>query len=166
MFELVNDQIIIKLKCFFCNDIQIINGKILPVDETPEYVKEVKSIFKSDLFKSSATWYQNQDIIEKSDFDTLIEFRNTRNKIAHEIMNMLFDSNEKFNIELLQQVYLIYRKICIWWFKEVETTINSDFDHIDRNIYDFENGIEVQLFPIKRILALIIKISEKTSTEP
>jgi hypothetical protein len=48
----------------------------------------------------------------------------------------------------------------------VETTINSDFDHIDRNIYDFENGIEVQLFPIKRILALIIKISEKTSTEP
>jgi hypothetical protein len=160
MFELINDQIINKLKCFFSDDIQLIGSKLVAKDETPIYVKEVKSLYKSDLFKSSAKWYLNQEIIERSEYDILIEFRNNRNKIAHEIMDMLFDSNERFDKEFPQQVYLIYKKICVWWFKEVETTINPAFEHINRKTFDFEKGIEVQLFPIERIVTLIMKTNE------
>ncbi|MBX7205083.1 MAG: hypothetical protein K1X81_06630 [Bacteroidia bacterium] len=158
LFELINYQVVNALKYFFSNDIRLINGKLVTCDETQEYIDNVKRHFKKDLYKSSAYWYMTNDIIEKDDFDLLVKFRDDRNDAAHEIINILFDSNFSIVHADFKKVVDIYKKICLWWIREVESTTNPAFDNINRDTFDFEKAIEPQLFPANRLLDLLKNI--------
>ncbi len=160
MFELINYQVINKPKFFFSNDIRLINGKIISCDETKEYISNVKCHFKKDLYKSSAHWYFLSNIINEEEFSLLIKFRDDRNKTAHEMIDLLFDSKFSIIVDEFFKIADIYKKICLWWVKEVESTTNPIFENINRDIFDFEAVIEPQLFPIKRLLDLLIKIAK------
>jgi len=158
MFELINYQVINKPKNFFSDVKKLINGKIISCDETPEYINNVKCHFKKDLYKSSAHWYLINNIINETDFKLLIKFRDDRNNAAHEIINILFDSKFSIVVDEFFKIANIYNKICLWWIKDVESTINPIFENIDRDNFDFEAVIEPQLFPVKRLLELLTKI--------
>lgn len=157
MFELVSYKVINEPKNFFSNDIKLINGKLIACDETKEYIDNVKNYFPRDLYKSSAYWYKENKIIDSLEFDLLIKFRAERNDAAHEIINILFDSDYSFSKDNFIAVAEIYKKICLWWLKEVESTINTAFESIDRDTFDYESAIEPQLFPVKRLLDLMFK---------
>jgi len=154
MFEIINYQIINRPKEFFSSDIRIIKGKLI-ANETKNYIVEVKELFKKDLFKASCIWYVNQKAITEEDLDILIRFRNKRNEAAHEIMDILLDSSFSMDSKDFLEIERIHKTICLWWIKEFESYVNPAFDDVDRETFDFEEAIEVQLFPIKRILKII-----------
>lgn len=154
-FELVNYQVINAPRNFFSNDVRIINGKLVTCDETQDYIENVKKHFKKDLYKSSAYWYKTNDIINQEEFELLVKFRNKRNDAAHEIINILLDSDFSFEKQDFIHIAEIYKKICLWWIREVESTTNPAFDNIDLKSFDFETAIEPKLFPIKRLLEIL-----------
>lgn len=158
LFELINYQVVNAPKNFFSKDIRLINGKLVACDETPEYKDNVKRHFKKDLYRSSAYWYLINNVIDKDDFDLLIKFRNDRNDAAHEIINILFDSKFSITQADFKAVVDIYKKICLWWIREVESTTNPAFDNINLDTFDFEMAIEPQLFPARRLLDLLEKV--------
>lgn len=158
MFELVNYQVLNTPKNFFSSDVRLINGKLVACDESPDYIENVKKHFKKDLFKSSAYWYQINNIIDEDDFNLLVSFRDNRNNAAHEIINILFDSSFSVQHDEFEKVSNIHKKICMWWIKEVESTTNPAFDNINLETFDFESAIETQLFPVKRLVDLFNKL--------
>lgn len=158
LFEIINYQVLNAPRNFFNKDIRLIESKLVTCDETVEYIENVKKHFKKDLYKSSAHWYKINDIISQEDFDLLIRLRDNRNHAAHEIINILFDSNFSFNEIDFRKAVGIYKKMCLWWIIEVESTINPIFDSIDRESFDYESAIEPQLFPAQRLMDLLNKI--------
>ncbi len=164
LFELINYQVVNALKFFFSEKVKLINGKLVSDDETQEYIENVKRLFKKDLYKSSAYWYMTNNIIEKDDFDLLLKFRDARNDAAHEMINILFNSNFSIVQADFRNVVDIYKKICLWWIQEVESTTNPAFDNINRKTFDFVKAIEPQLFPANRLLDLLINVVNREST--
>lgn len=126
LFENFKNTIITNLKNFLC-DFSIKDGKVLYV-ESPEYKKLTNKRYnkKKNLFLNSLAWFKETNVITKQEFDKIIEIRNDRNKIGHELFELLLCNVDEKMIKNFIELIRIFKKIDNWWINNIEIPIAGD----------------------------------------
>ncbi|WP_029590102.1 hypothetical protein [Franconibacter helveticus] len=117
-FELLKNVIIDKTQFFFTG----------PFDDescNADYEKKVLSKSKSKLY-ASLLWLQAMEAIDANDIELFNELKGTRNKIAHEMYELLLTRDvENINIKLSDMLKLL-NKIELWWFENLDMAIDPE----------------------------------------
>lgn len=94
-----------------------------------EYEKEICNIWvgkdtcgKKDLLKASMLWLRNQKAITKDDYVSFLKFRKLRNSYVHEMASYIVEpaSISLTNYENLRKLLSLYKKIELWFVKNIE----------------------------------------------
>jgi hypothetical protein len=99
------------------------NGGVVSED----YRNKVLSLDKSPL-RASLLWLKEMSAIGDAEIELVDEIRKHRNDLAHDLPKFLTSADAEININLLGAIYELVTKIDRWWIKEVEISVNSDFD--------------------------------------
>ena len=93
----------------------------------PEYAKDVTPRNRSPLY-ASLDWLIEHDAITDADVTSFNETKEYRNRLAHELLQMISD-NELSDLEIrFHGLISLLRKIEVWWVVNVEIPCNPDFD--------------------------------------
>ncbi len=119
------------------------------------YNKDVKCLYKKDIVIASALWLMNQSAISEDEVNIIKALKKHRNDIAHELPKYLTDSSFNLHFSLFEKMEMLHKKICLWWFKEIEVSINPSFDLINLNNLDYEEIISTVILPMTRIIYIV-----------
>ena len=121
-FESFKDYVIEEVKFFFNKGFE--NGQYI---FDPRYESSVKSKNKSQLL-ASLLWLKEMEAIDDSDIETFDILRTYRNKLSHELLNLLFEGLPTELPEKFIQLIKLRVKIEKWWVLNIEIPTNMDFD--------------------------------------
>jgi len=100
-----------------------------------DYQIKVLDLDKSPM-KASALWFKSLDALTQEDVDLLDHLRAYRNKIAHNLINVIFSAEESFRNDLFEAMLLLIKKIDIYWIRNVE--MDSDPELAVKDVSDAE----------------------------
>lgn len=109
-----------------------------------DYTLKVKSLDKS-IFRASLLWLKNMNAINENDLITLEELRIYRNKLSHELWELLFEDLSQELPEKFMQLISIRIKIEKWWILNIEIPTNPDYD-LQTEITEDEITTSSQMF--------------------
>lgn len=121
-YELLHSTIVQGVKDFYCT--------LDTPREIKQYNEKMKSLHK-DRMVASCLWLQNRGAITPEEVAVLAKIREHRNLIAHELPAVLIDHEMEIDSNLFSQMVLLQRKIDLWWFAEVEMSINPDLEGVE-----------------------------------
>jgi len=124
-FESFKDYVIDEVKFFFHNGFK--DGQDI---FDPKYETHVKSKDKN-ITKASLFWFLEMDAIAENDIDLYDDLRQYRNKLSHELMNLLFEGLPEELPLKFSQLLQLRIKIEKWWMLNIEIPTNPDFDNMD-----------------------------------
>ena len=135
IFERFKDYIVDHVDEFFSHEFQIKDGsvKYTRSEEFKKLVKEkgsgVPGQHANKEFRAALYWFYDLGAITKHEFDEIERVYALRNEIGHELFRIIADDC-KNPIKLGDVIitYAVYLKTVRWWVKEVEATIDPDFD--------------------------------------
>lgn len=116
---------------FFVNSFLDANGK-LKYSESEEYQEEIGSKGK-DLLRSSLRWFVSLHAITDDEVEKVLKIRKRRNEFVHEMNKILFEGISEADCQLFVSLLALYRKIDVWWIKNVvidTTPLLEDLDEI------------------------------------
>lgn len=87
-----------------------------------------------------ALWFKEQKALNETDFNNVVRIWQYRNKLAHELIGFLVDSDFEVDLQYLYELRDIVGKIDVWWVKEIEIPINPDFDHKEVKDSEISSG--------------------------
>lgn len=150
-FEIMKDSLIIQPYSFFglveydkyFNLVKNRNEKMV----SEKFLKELKQIQKNlprkeqgDELKVIMLWFKKNKVLTDEDIKTIIKIRVFRNKITHELLNFLADSDYKVDIKYLFEIKEIVEKVDVWWIMEFTIPTDPQFDNIEIDDRDIESG--------------------------
>lgn len=138
-FEILKDSIINRIRDFFIDGIDD-NGYIY----NDQYNKEILSLHKNQL-SASLIWLLNMKAIDEKDILVFDQMKFYRNKLAHEMLDFISNTQEEDLIELFHQMINLLSKIERWWIINVEIPTNSDYDSQEISEDDIIPGINITL---------------------
>ncbi|MCB8999344.1 MAG: hypothetical protein H6540_04650 [Bacteroidales bacterium] len=153
-FESFKDYVIREVKSFFTNGFA--NGEYL-LD--PKYTSHVLSKDKSQL-KASLLWFMDMGAIDEEDLNIYNDIREYRNKLSHELMELLFEGLPEELPKKFNQLINLSIKIEKWWILNIEIPTNPDFDNIE-NIN--EEGIMTSSQMLYRLIMDMLSGDEKAA---
>ncbi len=121
-FESLKEYIIQEVKYFYHQG--LIFGK---ERFDSKYKKDVLSLNKSKLY-ASLEWLVNLEAISSKDILLFEDLKKYRNKLAHEMMTLLFEDSLKKYHEKLRNLMEFYIKIEHWFISNIELPTDSDVD--------------------------------------
>jgi len=155
-FESFKDYVVEEVKFFY--NTGFMDGQYT-FDQ--KYEAEVKSKDKS-IVKATLLWLvDDMEAIDNADIQIFESLREYRNKLSHELMNLLFEGlSEELPTKLFQLIDLRI-KIEKWWVLNIEIPTNPDFD---ANTEITEENITTSSQMFNRLLLDMLLGDEKTST--
>ncbi len=129
-YELLKNSIIEKPKGFFT-----MGG----LGTNDEYKTEILSKHANVLI-ASCRWLQENGALTEDEIAEVLQFREYRNYIAHELPNVLLEPTLQVNEEKLLRLFQLLSKIDRWWITEVEIPTNPDFDGQDVRPSEVRSG--------------------------
>ena len=138
-YELLKFSIIERIESFFATDYNKDGKPIL----CSQYKKEVLKLHKYKLTASSL-WLEEMEVITEDDVRKIDEIRKHRNKIAHELPNVLVEGFEP-HIDYFLNIRRLLEKIEIWWIQNYEIPSNSDYDGIEVRDEEIRPGLVIIL---------------------
>lgn len=137
-YESFIDYIVEEVKFFF--NIGFSDGKYI---FSKSYNSDVLSKDKS-LAKATLLWLKEMGAIEDEDIVTFNKLRKYRNKLAHELMSLLFEGLPKELPEKFIDLIKLRTKIEKWWILNIEIPTNPDFNaHSDISEKDIVTSSQV-----------------------
>jgi hypothetical protein len=91
-------------------------------------------------FIASCRWFQDEGAITEQDIAELLEFREVRNRIVHELPNVLLEPQLQVDASKLAKLYTLLCKIDQWWITHFEIPCNEDFDGEDVDELEIQSG--------------------------
>lgn len=116
-FELLKDVVIGKLERFYLS----FGDK----DEHLEYKKQVLDRNKSRLY-ASLSWLTENEVLEQSDTEAFERLKNIRNKLSHEMFDLLPEADLLNVTDEINTIISLTRKIELWWFYNLDMAIDPD----------------------------------------
>lgn len=116
-FELLKDVVIGKLERFYLS--------FGNEDEFAEYKKKVLDRNKSRLY-ASISWLTENNALEQSDIEAFERLKNIRNKLSHEMFNLIPEADLLNVTDEINTIISLTRKIELWWFYNLDMTIDPD----------------------------------------
>lgn len=92
-----------------------------------EYDNNVKTLDKSPL-KATLLWLKDLEAIDEKDIDIYDELRQYRNKLSHELINLLFEGLPKELPHKYAQLIALRIRIEKWWIINIDIPTNPDYD--------------------------------------
>jgi hypothetical protein len=129
-YELLKNSIIDKPRGFFTT------GEIKP---DHEYKMQVLAKHANPLI-ASCRWLQENNAITEADVRDVLQFREHRNYIAHELPNILLNPKVQVDEAKLVRLFQLLCKIDRWWITEVEISTNPEFDGQTINPQEVQSG--------------------------
>ncbi|MFZ0594996.1 MAG: hypothetical protein WAM39_31335 [Bryobacteraceae bacterium] len=117
-YELLKDSIIERPKAFFT-----LGGS----ESDDHYRAEVLSRHQNRLI-ASCLWFQENGAMSEEEARDVLEFREHRNYIAHQLPDVLLNPVIQVDKEKLDRLFRLLCKIDRWWISEFEIPTNPDFD--------------------------------------
>ena len=102
---------------------------------SPDYRRKVLVLDpkgKNDIFRASVAWLRSMNAIDETDVSSIRELTEERNRLAHEIRNVIGGSYNHDFSNLYPKLVTLVAKIDRWWVVNVE--IATDPDLMDRDI--------------------------------
>lgn len=130
-FEILKDAVVDRIRDFYTNGCDQ-NGPII----SPDYQENVASRNKSILY-ASLDWLIEYDVIDGRDLEMFERLKNTRNRLAHELFNIVTGQTESDHEVQFGTLVELLRKIEVWWVVNVEIPTNPEYDGQEIN----EEGI-------------------------
>lgn len=153
-YESFQDYIIEQVKFFYCSGFDQ-KGYIFSKD----YENKVLSKDKNELY-ASLLWLKDFETINDEDIETFHRIRKYRNKLAHEMMDILF---ERIVVDLpknYSDLRNLRTKIEKWWIVNIEMSTNPDLEVPEG--FDVDNIITSSQM-IDKIIMDILTGDEKTA---
>lgn len=123
-FETLKDFIVDKARDFYC-DPSIENGEMVQL-ETKKYKNEVRKLDKY-IDNASLKWFQKMEAVTNEDYNIYQKLRTKRNEITHEYLRVLTDGFLIKDLELLNSMLSLYKKLDKWWIINYEIPIAGDY---------------------------------------
>ena len=117
-YETLKNSIIEKPKGFFST------GGTGPDDV---YKTEILSRHANPLI-ASCRWFEENGAISGENVTKVLDLREHRNHIAHELANVLLDPQVQVDEERLLQLFQLLCKIDRWWITQFSIPTNPEFD--------------------------------------
>jgi hypothetical protein len=152
-YEILKQSIVERIRNFYSTGF---DSSGVMIDS--KYEAEVLSKNRSPVYASLA-WLKESEAIDDADVAAFDAIRQTRNKIAHEITQMLTEGLPDDCLSRFQEMVNLLAKIEKWWIVNVEISTNPDFDGKEID----ENGIMAGPVIIIRLLLDIALGSEQDS---
>ncbi len=144
-YETLRTSVIDRICNFFTYEFDE-NGGVVSED----YKNKVLSLDKSPL-RASLLWLKEMSAIGDAEIELVDEIRKHRNDLAHDLPKFLTTADAEININLLGAIYELVTKIDRWWIKEVEISVNSDFDGQEVADADIQSGTMIFIQMMLRI---------------
>lgn len=138
-YESFKGYVMEEVKFFFNNGFD--NGKYIFSDS---YNSDVLSKDKSAV-KATLLWLKEHGAIEDRDIEIFDELRKYRNKLAHELMGLLFEGLPEELPDKFIELIKLRVKIEKWWILNIEIPTNPNFD-ADIDISDKDITTSSQIF--------------------
>jgi hypothetical protein len=148
-YELLIQCVVEKIKNFFICGIE--EGEVV---YDAEY-KKVRLLYPKDIVIASSLWLHNNDAISETEVEAIKGYKTHRNDLAHELPKIISETEHEVKIENFKEMRDLYRKINLWWLKEVELGINPDFDDIDHSEIDFDEALIFVMLPMDYIVNIV-----------
>ena len=160
-YELMKYSLIDKVKGFFEIDKEHMPGSC---DEHKIEIEKILSKLPKEFQRHPlliyAVWYKEQEALSEADFNNIVGIWRYRNKIAHELIEFLVDSDFEVDVKYLFEIRDIVEKADIWWIKEVEIPINPDFDQVEVKDSDIRSGRMIILDHLISVAVELPPVSE------
>src|SRR5579871_1056444 len=95
-------------------------------DSDEQYKKEILCRHKSALI-ASCLWFKEHGVLTDEDIAMIVELRNYRNVIAHEVLNVLLNVQVQVDEEKLGNLFALLCKIDQWWLLNFELPSHQEF---------------------------------------
>jgi hypothetical protein len=133
-FELMKTSIIDQVRDFFTS------GEDEHRREIDKIRKELPKEFHNHPLIVYAHWFREQEALNKADIDNVVRIWQYRNKLAHELIAFLVDSDFEVDVKYLYEIRDLVGKVDVWWLREVEIPVNPDFDQVEVKDSDIQSG--------------------------
>lgn len=155
-YELLIDSFVKKTKEFF-----IVGFTKEEWTISKDYKSQVKALYPKDIVVASAMWLKNIDAITEEDIEKIKAFKTHRNALAHELPKVITDSDFDLNLSYFKEIRDLYKKIHLWWFKEVEFSLNPNLDNIDPESLDYDEVLSFIMMPMDYMINIVNDEIEK-----
>jgi hypothetical protein len=145
-YELLIRTVVDRIRGFFTCDFMGEGDNPLVHDRYQEVKRP-----NSNLLLASCQWHEQNGAISVDDVAIIKDIRRHRNQIAHELPHFLGDVDREISLEHLQEIRRLLRKIEIWWIRNVDLTIDSNFDGVEVADEDIHPGPVLVLDEIIRM---------------
>ncbi len=134
-FECLKEFVIARMKDFFTDEFEVIDGKFIPTVSN-EYQTKLKQLDKNgNKLHASIQWFKELGAISGEDVELFYRLRDKRSYITHEFTMAVAQGFTEEELSMFNEMVKLYGKIDRWWINEVE--IVTDLK-IDPNGYDHE----------------------------
>jgi hypothetical protein len=149
-YELLKNSLIERPKGFFtmagsCSD--------------DEYRKEILSKHASPLI-ASCLWFQENGAITAEEAAEVLQFREHRNYIAHELPNVLLNPQSQVDEAKLMRLFQLLCKLDRWWISEFEIPADPDFDGQEITPLEIRSG---SMEFISYLISVVYDLDESVS---
>jgi hypothetical protein len=148
-YELLKDSIIERPKDFFT---------MCGIRSDNTYAREVLSKHPNRLI-ASCRWFQENGVITAGEVAEVLECREHRNYIAHELPNFLLDPKSQDEESKLVRLFEILCKIDRWWITEINIPTNPDFDGKEIRPSEIRSG---SMEFISYLISVVYDLDDKT----
>jgi len=123
-YEMFKDEIVNSVQGFFTMD-------FVGEDRVyfPDYQTDVLDRHKSE-FQACLLWLVEMHVFNSAQVEEISEIREHRNKIAHELLDFLFNPAAQIDLALFDRLRF-YLRIVDRFFGQIQVDANSDFDGKD-----------------------------------
>jgi|GEM_PF-6280541 len=107
-------------------------------EETEDYKnKIVKRQFgrKPNILLATISWFLDENVIEKNDYNTFLQIRKKRGVYVHEMSNKLCKGISKPDFQLFAKLLLLYQKLNSWCDKNI--------DNLGDKVESISNGYRI-----------------------
>jgi hypothetical protein len=93
-----------------------------------------------DEYKAACLWLTELEAVGDVEYAKLLEIRDHRNQVAHELPTLLLDAKLEVNVGLLVEARNFIHKLDRWWFENVEMEVNPDLQGQSIDELDYASG--------------------------
>ncbi|MHB1421530.1 MAG: hypothetical protein ACYCX4_18455 [Bacillota bacterium] len=119
-YEVLRDSIVNRIKDFYTDHYHPNKDEV-----DPKYISEVTSKNKDKTY-ASLSWLRQREAIDETDIDKFDKIKARRNKIAHELNQIIYKGLGDDLHNLFMDMISLLNKIEKWWIVNVEIPINQD----------------------------------------
>ncbi|MGE5579240.1 MAG: hypothetical protein ACM3WU_04265 [Bacillota bacterium] len=123
VYESLKETVIENVKYFYWSGFQ--DGKEIFKGYEEQVLSRSRSR-KGSVLKGTLLWLVDAGAISDEDVSRFGEMTDMRNRLAHDMLTVLWEGLPEGLDELYRYMLELYRRIVRWWFLEVEVPTNPD----------------------------------------